>query len=137
MNRHVTAFAALLIGLFAASAHAKPSTNPTNYLGSTYVFTNSGAGTVTLPANIDYICIPRTNISVALTAAICTNDLRSMLYFFVKKAHAVVDAQPSTNTFSKLTVNTGTMSGTVSNMLRQTFSQTFFLDGSGLAPAGE
>ena len=129
-----------VLAIAAASAFttkAAPNQNPTNFLGANFVVTNSGAGTVELPAGIDYVCIPRTNINAALTFAQCTGDVRTLAYFMVRRIHDGVNSLPSTNTFRKLTVGDSDFSGTVSNLIRKTFSQTFTLDGSAIAPAGE
>ena len=132
----------LIIGalLFSAlsTVRAAPSLAPTNYLGANYRYiAGTTATTITVAANVDYIMIPRTNLSASLTGDMCSNDVRSLFYFIVARGNAAVDALPTTNTFRKLTVDTGTPIGTVSNLIRRTYQQTFYLDGSGLSPAGE
>lgn len=134
--------ALIAAGIMAASVVASiaaPSQAPSAFLGSNYVFATAATnGIITnLAANVDYICIPRTNVNPALTAAMCTNDMRSMIYFFVKRTHDVIDALATTNKFKKISVTTGSFNTTVSNLVQRSFTQTFTLDAAALAPAGE
>ena len=126
----VAGFAIGLTGLFAHAADQTPNT----YLGSGYQYATNGQ-TVTLAQ--DCLIIPRTNIDPHLTAVMCTNDIRSMAFFFIRTINAAVLSLPSTNNFHKMTVTTGLMQPTVSNQILQTFGQTFSLDAGPISPAGE
>ena len=120
------------------STKAAPNQNPTNFLGGDFRFIAGSSETnIVIPPNVDFVMIPRSNISPSLTAAQCTGDVRTLAYFMVRRIHDGVNSLPSTNTFRKLTVGETDFSGTVSNLIRKTFSQTFTLDGSAIAPAGE
>jgi hypothetical protein len=139
MNRVKKMMVSAMVFVWVLAAMALDQT-PSAFLGSGYTFqTSTTNGVVTnLSAGVDYLCIPRTNVSANLTAAMCTNDVRSMAYYFVMKIHGVIDAQPVTNRFTRLTVSTGNMNGLgYSNLIQRVMQQTFLLDGSQLAPAAE
>jgi hypothetical protein len=82
--------------------------------------------------------VPRTNVSPSLSAAACTGDVRTVYYFFVQVANGYIVSLPATNTYNKVTAYIGPYQGTgQSNLILQTFNESFYLNGSGLAPAGE
>ena len=137
MKRILVTLAVIAAGIYGVKSIAADAT-PSTYFGANYVFTNSGAGTVTLPTNTDYLCIARTNISPNLTALACTNDVRTIMYFIVLNIQTAINAQPATNTFQKLTVQTYPITDAgYSNLLRRSFNQTFILQGGNIVPAGE